>query len=556
MSNTKYITLILSLISFLISFLFFTPVYEDYGSFLVNCAAQQFSDFSFLDLHYLGFIGVDSFYKFLHNNFPIYNWMGIAFIGFEFLGLCLFLISLRSIVFYNADNKFIILFFQILFALFFIDNIISLSHTRFSLLFCGISLFNLAFSYRINKRAIFFNTILFTIGMLHRPESSVGMILMVAIGYMIYDFNIMHLLKRIFFPVSLTTLMLVFLMVNWHFTDVFMEKIEPEIEYKIMDRHLIDMAQLKTEEDSIKYEAAVIGMWFDPDTLTPDFLRSLLKPGINLTKDHIINVFFHLLSQYERNLFVPCLILFFIYLSMFFDSSFIAALKIVLFQTSVFILIYMLDYNGLLVSGRHFLNLQLISLLVTSFYFFKINIKFTNDNKSIILILSCLLFLISSLILTLSNYKRNNTSLANDLNCYESIMQEIESRFSNRIIVMTMGNFYLLDHSFSFYNKVYKNNTYIMFDMFTYSLIPEYLNYLNRICNCSPLNPVEFYSWLAKHDALYIAKPFRYDLTEKYMKLVHNKELQFIYNDRINKKPCVSVTEMHSYDIRKITVKN
>ena len=533
----------------LLCFLFYTPLHDDYGSFLLSMASCQFSTFSFMNLHYLGMIGIHYLYEFFYNHFPIINWMGIAFMIFQVLGLYLFLRSVRNIALKRITNIYLVWIIQFLLALFFIENLVCLSHTRFSLLYCGIGLFNLLFTEKIRKRDIFLNSLLFIIGMLHRPESSLGMILLVSTGFLIARFDIQHLAKRIFIPVAATVILFTVITSNWQHTKIFMEKIEPEIEYKMMDKQMVDFSTMKTAEDSIKYELAPWGMWFDPYVMTPEFLRSILSPGMDLTFKHASKVFFHVISLYRYYLFAPYSIVVIIIYSFFQIAYRRRSFKILLFQTATFAIIYALDYNGILVTGRHFLSLQLISLLLILFYFFNEDTNFRSTNFSKVISILALLLIVGTDIYTVLEYKKSNWKQANETACYESAMQNIENTYHHRIIVTTMCSVYLLNHTFSIYNKNYTNNTYIMYDMFTYSLIPEYVEYLKKISGCNSLNPVKFYTWLSKQKALYLANPTRFDLTEKYMRIVHHFPLTFVNQSDLKRPDCIANTNLSDFQL-------
>ena len=219
-----------------------------------------------------------------------------------------------------------------------------------------------------------------------------------------------------------------------------------------------------------------------------------------------------------------------------------------------FSIIYILDYTGGLVSGRHFLNLELISLLIISYYFFNDMYEFRKRNMSIAAI--GLLLVVVGILTSLRNYKRDTDSIIDSTNCYEATMQTIENIYSDRIIVLTTNNFHLFDHIFSLKNKKYTNNIYLMYDFWTYGLTPPYLNYLQRTSKCDPLDPVAFFKWLSNNRALYIAELKTYDLTSQYMNIVHGQKVKFTSVDGFKKSDCIANTDMWMFELRKISVEN
>lgn len=546
--------LLITLFTAIACFVWFTPTYEDYGYFLTAMASGQFCDFNFIDLHYLGFVGVSAAYKFLYHLLPQYNWMGIGILVFDLLGLYLLLRLLRMIV---LPQVYLLRFLQLLFVLFYIENIIQISHTRFSLMFCGIALFNLVFYPDGRKRTELFYAFLFLLGMLHRPESSMGMLLVVGSGFLLDQFNVWHVLKNLRLPLLFTAVFLTVVALNWSRTTVFMEKVEPEIEYKMMDKRMVGISTMKTAVDSVKYEVAANGMWFDPEIITTDFLRSLLLPGINLSPAHAAKVFFHLLKYYQHYVFIAALWLLYILplLSTAYSRRLVG--KLVLFQVVVFAILYVLDFNGRLVAERHFLPVQLMAAVISLYILFESSayaVAYCNGVGRATGHL-CLLLALAAGIFTVANYKAENCTLSTEIACYEKAMQQVESKYAHRTIVNTISNIYLLNHNFSFYARNYTNCRYLMYDVFTFSLIPEYTAYLNRTCGCDALDPVTFYTWLAKQNALYMCDPPRFDLTERYMNLVHALPLRFVASpDSLVVPSCMSDTHLHDFELRNVVI--
>jgi hypothetical protein len=178
--------IILTLGVFGIAISAFHLVTDDYAYFMSSLAARQFSDFAYFDVHFQGFIGIREVYKLLYHLVPQLNWHFIFMLVYELTSLYLILRSLRVLILRRINNKGLITLIQILFGLFYIDNIIFVSHTRISLIYCGIALFNLRFTRDIRLKGFLSNGLIFILGMLLRPESCIGMLLMVGSGYLIY----------------------------------------------------------------------------------------------------------------------------------------------------------------------------------------------------------------------------------------------------------------------------------------------------------------------------------------------------------------------------------
>ncbi|MBL7800021.1 MAG: hypothetical protein JNL95_04775 [Chitinophagales bacterium] len=547
--------LMLSFLAFFCSAFFLTYTTDDYGSFTYfSLPAGQFSDYPYVDYYYLGLVGISQLYKPLYNHLPEYNWTGITFVCFSFFSLFLFLKTIKSIVVDKIENSYAVTGIQLFFTLVFIENVIFISHTSFSLIYCGISLCNLAFKKQISRYELVVNSLFFIVGFLIRPESGLGMLVFVAGGNFIYTFNIKHLFYRLYIPGIIASIFLVFVAVDWSTTNEYIRKIEPEVEYKIIDKRMVDMSTLKTAEDSIKYSIARRGMFFDPNILTPEFLRSILLPGVNLSPEHAVNNIVELGDFYAYFFFIipTFLLLLLLCYAQVIPQKIMQ--KIFLLGLYTLLFLYMVNYNGHLISYRHFLNVQLISFIIMLHFiesgvgsFFPIRIK-----RPYILI--GLFIVLVSMGKTLANYADRNRNVAQNSRNSEVAMNEIEAVYQNRIIAATVCSFSIFNHNLHVKNRKYIKNKYIMFDLYTYSLEPNYLKYLSKECVCEPTDPVAFFEWLSRNNGLYIADSIRYQLTEDYMAIVHNQKLKFASSDDATITEGTKNTRLFGYDIKKVTI--
>jgi hypothetical protein len=323
----------------------------------------------------------------------------------------------------------------------------------------------------------------------------------------------------------------------------------------MMAKRVVDISEMKTAKDSVKYEAALQGMWFDVNEMTPEFMRSIILPGVSTDFRHVKDVFRHLMGFYDFYPFIWCAILVLVLAGLWILPvvGLMRMGKILLFQVCTFIILYALDYNGFLISYRHFINLQIISLLIVSFYFFD-SPAFNMINLTNVFSILALLFLYCSVGVTVHNYKQENVRVYNKVENMENTMKEFERRYNNRIVISTLDGRFLFDQNFSIESKNYTANKYLMFDWFEFSLTPKYVHYLNSQCNCDANNPVAFFRWLSANNALYLTTPYRYDLTKRYMQIVHGCRLNFNAPVRINSLLGIESSETDSCEVRTISV--
>ncbi|CAK9249849.1 unnamed protein product [Sphagnum jensenii] len=473
-----------------------------------SLAARQYGDFAYFDVHFQGFIGIREIYKLLYYLIPIINWHFVFMLVYEIAGLYLVLRTLRKLILKNISSIRLIRFIQVLFALFYVENIIFVSHTRVSLIFCGIALFNLAFAPAIGRRDVIRYGLLFIFGMLLRPESGIGMLLIVGSGYFLYTLNVKELIRRIWLPILSMAVFLTIFTIDLAYTDIYVRKVEPEIEYKMMARRVVNLDQMKTAKDSVKYEAALVGMWFDMREMTPAYMRSIIVPGLDRDPHHMKEVLVHVSGFYSDYPFLIATIIALFILVLWLPDRKVRLTKMILFQICTAGIIYVLDFNGFLVSNRHFMSLQFLSLFITCFYFFDApDIRKVFRSRTLILL--TLIFLSGALLLTLLKYKSENTVVDQKVNDMVNTMKKLEQKYTGRIVLITIDSRFLFDQHFSLINEPYRKNTYLMFDWFTFPLTPRYMHYLSAKCNCDANDPAAFFRWLAANDALYVASPYR-----------------------------------------------
>jgi hypothetical protein len=523
LAESRFFEAALTLVSLLVCFSLYVLVYDDYGSYVCNLLSGQYTDIAFLHQHYLGFVGVDTIYRYAQTALPGINCMGSALLCFSAAGLFFLLQSLKLVVFANGGNRSMLRLVQLLAAILFIENFTSLSHTRFSLLFCGLALYNLLFTRQLSLPQMLGNTLLFTVGLLHRPESGPGMLILVSGGFLLWRFSIKQLMQRVWLPAGITALLLAVVVLNWQHTQVFMEKIEPEIEYKIMDKRMVPLSNMHTAADSAKYQAARLGMWLEPDTLSPAYLRSLLLPGMDVSPQHALRAATHLGQLYAFYAFIPVAFLVLAAVSFAYGFSPSQRARLVLFVLFSVALVYALNYNGNLVEGRHFLNLHLVALLILCHYVFgsKKPNQSTPANVSVKAITAVVL-LLAVAVANAYHYKLSNTGRYNELLCCEQTMAQIESTYRGQIILCNMSAVYVQEHPFSFTTKIYQGNTYIMHDAFTYSLIPEYAAHVYQRLGADMYKPVQFFDTLRQQHALYMSNAARAEVLQHYMQAVHH----------------------------------
>ena len=544
--------LVITFLSLGIGMLFLRFVTDDYSAFSFGCAAKQFSDFHYFEYFWQGLIGYSEVYRFLYGISDTYNWIMISWICFGFLGLYLSLSFIRNVVFGKHVGFVMVLLAEILFSLLYLENFYSLSHTRFSLMFCGLGLVNLAFREKLRKREIFAFSLLFIAGMLMRPEGALGMLLLVGGAKLIYSFDVLFLMRRFWLPSLGFLVMLGAIVYDWHTTDDFVKKLEPEVEYNYMERRTLGLADMTTAQDSVKHQLATRGMWFDPKELSPEYLRSLIKPESNFSTERLFEVAQHISQLYLKYIAFPVLMLVLVLILVLLHKR-KSAFRLVLFILFSFLLLYAVDYKGLLLSGRHFLGFQLTTLLIALFYFFSEQAKFDGVVKRLVAVMSVPVF--AAFTYTLYWYKRENREVWLATCDMEKAMQYIESRYVGHMVVVSNEARYCFDRHPTLKNQIYTKNTYILFDHGTYSMVPRYSDYMKRLTGYGVESPEKLVRWFSDQDALYMSNHERYGLIQSYFGEIYGMQVVFADSVNINQAAGGGNFMTQDYEIRSIKVK-
>jgi hypothetical protein len=538
------------IVIYIISVLFFTPTFDsDYDAFANNLVNMQFSDLPIKDYYYLGFVGFNHLYKYFHFIFPYFNWSGLSQLFFSLLSIYFLLYSLRTLLTQFKINKKTIFASQVFIGFVGLETLISLTQTRYSILLCGTSLIMMVLKTHITKKEYFLYLILYFIGMLHKPESGLGMFLFSLIGTIFYvGFKPYFYLKQWIIPFFGLSLMLGAFLYDWNKTDLFERKIEPNVEYALSTGRVVDLSSMRSKDDSLKYNMAMVGMFIDTDFTNVGFLRALILTENNYNITRVVKSIKDVtnLKIYYYSYFYP---LIFVILFLLIKNNTIAAIKLFIINL-LYMMLFVLTACNTDISNRHLSSFLLLVVFINLIFFFKNHFYIKNDFNTIFITLT----LITTVVFTLMNYKQNNKQTINNLKCFETAVKEIEKNYNNKTIVITLFNYNLFDKPFSYKQNNYIKNKYIIYDVTIYSMIPPYQKHLESICNCNPKDPVEFFHWLEKEDALYISVEKRFSIIEDYMNNYRKQSFTFYQSEmELNlKKPDCIENNNSNFEIKKV----
>lgn len=548
MNRNSLISFFFTTIVSLICLLCFDIVFDDsYDGMISNISNRQFSPFSLMDQHYLGVLVTRDFYKLIQDFFPAINVFATIYVISSILSLFYTLYTLNSL----AQNKFSLalkLIISAFTAILFLENIVSITHTRFATIFAGMALINMLYR-NISSKGYILHFLLFLFGMLTRPESGIGMISIVSIGFLIYKFQPLFLIKKMIFPILSIVFLIATFYIHRHFTERFEIKIEPDIEYAFSTNRTLPLDSMETAEDSLKYEMALNGMFIDTSFTNVGFLKSLVVNQFEFKGNTFISSIKNIAFMYEYyNLFL--VLIFIILVTLALQKDIVSFAKVLFFSIFIFLLLVYLDYN-VAVADRHFVSIQIVSFVICIIYLFKRSSSLKLINKKVFIVFMLLILL--SAFSTLKNAIGNQIQVAQEVECLEAVFEDIAGRFENRYIVASLSTFHLWDRKYTFRNKNYDKNTYLIYDLSNYSIVPRYLNYLSELCQCEASNPLAFFKWASENEVIFIVTEERFKLIEQYIQLKHNETMQYIdlqKSEKIKKPACIFNAIYSNYEFK------
>jgi hypothetical protein len=503
----------------------FTILFDNsYDGLSSNMSTGQFSDFSLFDWHYLGLIWIKHPLKLIQDLVPKIN----VFYSFYFLMVCFssfYLLSSFNRHFLHW-NRMLIFAVKLIFFIITIDSLINLTHTRFATIFSGVALFNLVVNHDISKNKQLAHILIFIFGFLVRPESGIGSMFVVLPGLWIVGQARIKILKVAMLPVACSVLFFISLETHKKFTNRFEILIEPDVEYAMSTDKFSPLKHNSSKEDSIRYLFARNAFFIDTAYAGINYFRSIISDRVTVNPKAYFNSLRHVSNFYISY----SVVLGFIFLCLIFlilSKSYVELCRFSIYHICIFILLVLLDYQ-VHIAERHFSGLILLLLLV-SFSFLKFSFPSKISNTLIWLLIPFLFLFFASW----HFIQKNNLYVMSKIQSNENALIDFEKITKKRNVFVTVSGFKLFDKSYSFFIKNRNENHYFIYDLSTYSIVPRYVNYLDKTCACNSNVPLEFFKWAAKNRAIFIIDESRSQILIDYFSANYNLKIKFI-DEEIN----------------------
>lgn len=498
------------------------PVFDEYQSIIHLLAGGYFSDVPVIDYHFLGYIGYDKIITYLSSYIGVFNWVAVFEMFLLLSAFIIYLWLLKEKIQIISKNIWFLHFSIFIGMLSFLDAYAVISYSRPALILCGLGVYGLLFNH--NNSKVFYN-VLFLLGMLLRPESGLGMSLFVGIAFLLYKFDLLFLLKKLRYVIVLLIIFVFVQGILIKYSDNFLIRIEPEVEYKFMQGYVKELNEKASSQDSIKYQLATNGFIFDPDVLTPEYLRSIQKnpsahdiiKKVQFASDKVL----YYLDFYSISV---CLFLISIVLTIYFRKYDLLFKIILLSGLTVLIFVLLRMNSGL--GHRHvqpFLvmyNLLLITYTGKLFRF--------GELKHPLIWSSCLIILIFFSFKYVNSTANWSEKLVANSKASEKRLSQIDQLYKGELIIVsitTLENLFSLRYTLLNRNK--SENRFMIFEFYHFSMLPPYEKYMQRLLAKQYYKLDDVYRYFCDNKALYLSKARKLELTKDYLKLIYNMDVDF-----------------------------
>jgi hypothetical protein len=457
-----------------------------------------------------------------------------------------YLISAAAVVFSAVHTAlrgrmrfpFILLLNTILFLLFFAPQILHWNYTRTSLMVCSAAFVWLTLVWLRNKDghlrlpALFFNALLFTIGVLIRPESGQLVFLLSSVFIFFYG----GITRRTVLAISsfLIPVLLIAggIYYDRHASHDFYMQLEPVTEYQIFLGNIAGIDEMKTPEDSMKYIALKEGLTNDPAYISYDFVKRLTAnhPAVKINQQMFLraeNIFGENTAHFWHLLLLNGLL--FAAGIYFLVRKKGILLRYILFHLAFWLLVFLICYF-MIMESRILSPLMFFYTAANVIFLFHHSVfVFLSGRKAKCIITAAVLIALGTTLFSMRNgghaYEKH---LEENHKRFEMLKQAAAGKFlvpdATGCMVLFFNNFrpfHLPD--FSAFKKIY------LMDFEAITLTPPYRAYLDKNCQCNSTDLAAFYDYLYLHkDEVVIAGTApRMQLFESYLRIVRHRTYTF-----------------------------
>ncbi|MDB5283307.1 MAG: hypothetical protein JWO06_2382 [Bacteroidota bacterium] len=511
--------------------------YEEYDPMFASLTSNKLTPtlHQVVSLYVLGHIGTTYIYSYLYHQFPPVEWISLAnglflIVGGGMAWLILSLFIRGGVV--NTITKLAFLW------LFYSSHLVLFNLTRGAFLLCGTSLLLLVIVYCLeadrNKRWKWqlICAFIFLLGLLTRPEPALIILFFGGAFSLLFLRGLIKPIQVLFIPGVITIMLFACIVIDRSHSTDFYKLVEPDLEYQVrVQQNCIPISAMKTAADSMRYEAALGGLWSDPNQVSVSFLRSI----VNKQRD------FHRMRDQWKEFYpiigtvagrhLPLVLLsalmavIFLLFSLRFLSLRISILWVLIYLL-FWALIFMQTYLSK-INDRSFDSLLSLYLLVQITFYLAFLKELIKGAAVLVVPSGLVVFSCVQFFWTLDQVRIFREEKEQFLNQYAWVKQEVHGGTlvlnGSSYIPFMLSFTPFKEQDYSGFSRVY------WFDLFYMSTVHPYKEFLAQECNCDVSDFSNFYRFLMKQDkeVYLLSTPRRVQLVTRYLHTIHNLDCTF-----------------------------
>jgi hypothetical protein len=533
-------SLLISTSLLIILYQIFGSFYEEYQGFWNAFFSEKLSPGTpFDNFYFLGYIGVSYLYSWLYEIVPQVQWMSYVHYFQLITSFAILLFIVESFLQKSLKDTYTLTLISVLlFMSIAPDNILLYVFARASYIMCGVSLLAIIVLFNdwesIKKRfdLYLFLNLFYIWGALTRSESALAILMLLFCFAVVWHNSLKKAILTTLSSSVFTILLVAGIMIDINTSDEFHKRVEPGIETQFTIRNnVIPIDEIKSYDDSVKYEAALRMFWGDPDIITIEYLESLVKdPSLKIfDSNQWTRTLLELNQSYNSFKYYSILILFLT----FFTISIL--LKQGKNNQALLLLFYFIGFVILLLANSYFVKMRdrTVSpyLIIYFASVFILLIKTFQSKKYSLHVFICILILGSSIQLYETYYK--SKELKNVLKLNKQILTQLEECCSHATVMpnpTAIGNLTLAFTPFEIFDFS-KFDRFYFYEASIQSIIPPFYDYLKKECNCEVRNFSNFYRFVL--DKNYSKKVYaisnedRMEVGMLYLKTHHGLDINY-----------------------------
>lgn len=501
-----------------LQFMWLNIWWEDSELMVAHLLNGNLLGFTYGNLYYMENYGLQIIYVWLQNITQWYFLYPALLCVYVLISICIVLYHFLQHQAITKQHRYIQLLIAVFWAIILLQShLLQLQFTRISYLMCTVGL-ALYYFYSKNKIQQGFGLLWFSIGFYTRMESGLIVCMLLSIIYLLLVYKktqLKYYIITLLIPLLVIGPGIASMLYEIHFDTHYYNLIEPDIEYKILERGDIKpLAKNASEKEQAIYKAAHHWLLSDSIIISPLYLRSIVKNDatIMLPFQKIKQSILEYIMQYPAMLLAFIIHLVFIVAWINQKKSY----KIYLY-IAVFTILLCLPIFTIKTSARIIEPYIIMSLLLWYAYWYKQSIykKWLKISLSILFITSVVLIYQNQ-----KNAQQNHLNWQQQATCYKTYIQ-----LTKQYKVAGLSGLDLM-HSPVFY-KIPFRFKWLPLDMAQLSYTPEGAAFISNSFPCHRYDIACRYKHLQQQAAntLILAEPDRIATMQFYLEKVYQIKL-------------------------------